>query len=48
MSGEGPFSLEGREDDKQRIAMNIAHLNHQRAHKLLFKTMKENIESWWD
>jgi len=48
MSGEGMFSLEGREDDKQRIAMNIAHLNHERAHKLLFKVMQENIESWWD
>ncbi len=48
MSGEGMFNLEGREDDKQRIAMNIAHLNHQRAHKLLFKTMQQEIESWWD
>lgn len=48
MRGEGMFSLEGREDDKQSIAMNIAHLNHQRAHKLIFKIIEENIEGWWD
>ena len=42
------FSLEGREDDKQSIAMNIAHLNHSRAHKLLFRIIEENIEGWWD
>lgn len=48
MNGETIFSLEGREDDKQVIAMNIAHLNHQRAHKLLFKIIEENIEGWWD
>lgn len=48
MNGEGVFSLEGREDDKHVIAMNIAHLNHDRARKLLFKIMEENIEGWWD
>lgn len=48
MNGEGVFSLEGREDDKHVIAMNIAHLNHDRARKLLFRIMEENIESWWD
>jgi hypothetical protein len=48
LKGEGPFSLEGREDDKKIIAMNIAHINQQRAHKLLFKIMEQNILGWWD
>ena len=48
MNGEGVFSREGREDNKQIIAMNIGHINHDRARKLLFKIMEESIESWWD
>jgi hypothetical protein len=48
MKGEGVFSLEGREDDKQVIAMNIAHINEARAHDLLFKILKNDINSWWD
>jgi hypothetical protein len=32
----------------QKIAMNIAHINQDRAHKLLFKIMEENILGWWD
>ena len=48
MNGEGVFSLEGREDDKQVIAMNIGHINQDRAQKLLFKIMESNINSWWD
>lgn len=35
-------------DIKQRIAMNIGHYNHNRARKLLFRIMEENIECWWD
>ena len=35
-------------DAKQRIAMNIGYYNHNRARKLLFKIMEENIEYWWD
>lgn len=47
------FGIEAREgetevDAKQRIAMNIGHYNHERARKLLFKIMEENIEGWWD
>ena len=34
-------------DAKQRIAMNIGYYNHNRARKLLFKIMEENIEYWW-
>lgn len=48
MAGEGVFPLKGREDDKQVIAMNIAHLNEARAHKLLFKIIEQDINSWWD
>ena len=48
LNGEGIFDREGREDDKQIIAMNIGHINHDRARKLLFKIMEENIEGWWD
>ena len=48
LNGEGIFGREGREDDKQVIAMNISHINHDRARKLLFKLMEENIERWWD
>jgi hypothetical protein len=48
MKGEGVFGREGREDDKQIIAMNIGHINHDRARKLLFKIMEANIERWWD
>ena len=48
MNGEGVFKREGREDDKQIIAMNISRINHDRARKLLFKIMEDHIESWWD
>ena len=50
LKGEGPFSLGGRDEaDKKRvIAQNIAHLNHDRAHKLLFKILEQNIRGWWD
>ena len=48
MNGECIFKLEGNNDDKQKIAMNIAHINHDRARKLLFKIMEQNIEGWWD
>jgi hypothetical protein len=49
LSGEGPFQpISFKQEDKQRIAMNIAHINHDRARKLLFKIMEENIEVWWN
>jgi hypothetical protein len=50
LKGEGVFTLNGRDESEMKriIAMNIAHLNHDRARKLLFKIMEENIESWWD
>jgi hypothetical protein len=48
LNGEGWLSREGREDDKQIIAMNMGYINHSRAKRLLFKLMERNIESWWD
>ena len=50
MNGEGVFPLTGTTEAKnnQRIAMNIAHINQDRAHQLLFKIMEENIQGWWD
>ena len=50
MTGEGIFSLDGEDslEIKQRIAMNIGNINHDRARKLLFKLMEQNIEKWWD
>ena len=50
MNGEGPFTLDGKNkrEIKRKIAMNICHINQQRAHKLLFKIIEQNITSWWD
>lgn len=50
LNGAGPFTLDGRDEDeiKKIIAMNIAHINQERAHKLLFKILEENIRGWWD
>ena len=50
MNGEGVFKLDGEDtlEIKQRIAMNIGHINHDRARKLLFKLIEQNIEKWWD
>lgn len=46
VNGAGPFELDDK-TDKRRIAMNVAYINHDRAKKLLFKVMEENIEMWW-
>jgi len=47
LNGEGWFEAVN-EEDKHKIAMNIARINHERARKLLFKIMEQNIERWWD
>jgi hypothetical protein len=39
-----PFS----KDTKDGIAINMSHINHLRAKKLLFNILEENIERWWD
>lgn len=43
-NGEGVFDG----DSKKVIAMNISTINHQRAMKLLFKILEEEIQCWWD
>jgi hypothetical protein len=45
LGGEGLFQHDG---DRERIAMSMAQLNHNRARKLLFKIMENNIERWWN
>jgi hypothetical protein len=34
--------------DKENIAYHIAKINEERAHKLLFKILEQNIRRWWD
>jgi hypothetical protein len=34
--------------NKQIYAMEIAHENQERCHKLMFKILDENIRKWWD
>jgi hypothetical protein len=49
MNGEiNRFRGKPSEKSKQVIAMEIAHENHNRCRKLLFKLMEEHIEGWWD
>ena len=50
LKGEGPFKLEEDRDldEKRTICMNIAHINGERAHKLLFRILEGNIRKWWD
>lgn len=50
---EGPLVDDihnNRVDDstKQVIAMNIGHINHIRAKKLLFTILERHIDGWWD
>jgi len=47
LNGEGWLKIEDK-NDRKKIATNISHINHNRARKLLFKIMEENIERWWD
>jgi hypothetical protein len=34
--------------NRHNIAFNIARINEDRAHKLLFKILEQNIKKWWD
>ena len=36
------------EEDRHRKAFMIAKINEERAHKLLFKILEQNIRRWWD
>lgn len=49
--GLGPFSSKEGDTDfkiKRIIAMNIAHLNHERARTTLYKLIERNQQNWWD
>ena len=35
-------------NDKGKIAFQIARINEERARKLLFKILEQNIKRWWD
>jgi hypothetical protein len=50
LNGEGFFSIDDKseKENKQRIAMNMAYINQERANKLLFKMLENNIRRWWD
>jgi hypothetical protein len=49
LNGEGPFqpNCEVEMGNKELIAMNISHINQNRARKLLFKILESQIERWW-
>jgi len=44
MKEEMPFKI----DTKRGIALNIGRINHNRAKKILFNILEQNIEGWWD
>jgi len=39
---------QAKTEDKYKTAFNIARINEERAHKLLFKILEQNIRRWWD
>ena len=48
MNGEVSRFNRSVNKDKNSIAMEIAHENHERARRLLFKLLEQNIEKWWN
>jgi hypothetical protein len=50
LNGEGIVNMnkKSKNQRKNAIAMNIAHINQKRANKLLFKILETNIKRWWD
>jgi hypothetical protein len=41
------FKLDG-DDDKEKLAMNVAYYNEKKAKDLLFKILNRDIKNWWD
>jgi hypothetical protein len=35
-------------EDRHKTAFSLSHINQERAHKLLFKILEQNIRKWWD
>jgi hypothetical protein len=49
LSGEiNRFNRSIEYKDKKLIAMEIAHENQDRCHKLIFKLLEKNIQKWWN
>jgi hypothetical protein len=51
LNGEGMFPIKEISEVgeyKKTIAKNIAHINQDRARKLLFNILESQIEGWWD
>jgi len=49
MSGEiNRYNQRIEDKDKKLIAMEIAHENQERCHRLLFDILSNNIRKWWD
>jgi len=49
LSGEiNRYNRPIEEKDKKLIAMEIAHENQERCHKLIFNILHDHIERWWD
>ena len=54
LNGEGCFTRHREPGyqvdttDKHRIALEIAHMNHDRCRELIFRIMSDHIERWWD
>jgi len=49
MSGEiNRYKRPVKDKDKKLIAMEIAHENQERCHKLLFDILSNNIRRWWN
>jgi hypothetical protein len=38
----------GEQDDKKRLCLMVSYYNHNKANKLLFRVLEENVAHWWD
>ena len=45
---EGKIKPPFKTNTRSGIAISIAHINEEKAHKLLFKILEQNIRGWWD
>ena len=45
---EGKIKTPFKVDTKLSTAIAMSYINQERAHKLLFKILEQNIRKWWD
>jgi hypothetical protein len=38
----------GKQDDKKRLCLMVSYYNHNKANKILFRVLEENVAHWWD